>query len=163
MSVGCNGVAYFTGAFASRYQFLIHRQRLFKSFAVAGGENNNISLRQQGCHFPRAGDWPAGFSTIPIPALDKAGWREAPGWFDAVIPPPGADSYITRFDRSCAQWMSSVKTARVGGSGNGALINRYQPQLKAIRHLPSIILTFRQWVGTEWPNSGRQRLGASWA
>lgn len=28
--VGCNGVAYFTGAFASRYQFLIHRQRLFK-------------------------------------------------------------------------------------------------------------------------------------
>ena len=25
-----------------------------------------------------------------FPALDKAGWREAPGWFDAVIPPPGS-------------------------------------------------------------------------
>ena len=22
-----------------------------------------------------------------FPALDKAGWREAPGWFEAVIPP----------------------------------------------------------------------------
>ena len=29
-----------------------------------------------------------------IPALDKAGWREAPGWFEAVIPQPGSDSYI---------------------------------------------------------------------
>ena len=28
-----------------------------------------------------------------FPALDKAGWREAPGWFEAVIPPPGSDSY----------------------------------------------------------------------
>ena len=29
-----------------------------------------------------------------FPALDKAGWREAPGWFEAVIPQPGSDSYI---------------------------------------------------------------------
>ena len=28
-----------------------------------------------------------------FPALDKAGWREAPGWFEAVIPQPGSDSY----------------------------------------------------------------------
>ena len=28
-----------------------------------------------------------------FPALDKAGWREAPGWFEAVIPRPGLDFY----------------------------------------------------------------------
>ncbi len=28
-----------------------------------------------------------------FPALDKAGWREAPGWFEAVIPQPGSDFY----------------------------------------------------------------------
>ena len=28
-----------------------------------------------------------------FPALDKAGWCEAPGWFEAVIPQPGSDSY----------------------------------------------------------------------
>ena len=29
-----------------------------------------------------------------FPALDKAGWREAPGRFEAVIPQPGSDSYM---------------------------------------------------------------------
>ena len=28
-----------------------------------------------------------------FPALDKAGWREAPGWFEAVIPQLKSDSY----------------------------------------------------------------------
>ena len=28
-----------------------------------------------------------------FPALDKAGWREAPGWFEAVIPQLVSDSY----------------------------------------------------------------------
>ena len=35
---------------------------------------------------------------VLFPALDKAGWREAPGWFEAVIPQPGSDSY--RFPKS---------------------------------------------------------------
>jgi len=30
-----------------------------------------------------------------FPALDKAGWREAPGWFEAVIPQHGSNSYIS--------------------------------------------------------------------
>jgi hypothetical protein len=28
-----------------------------------------------------------------IPSLDKEGWREAPGWFDARIPQLRSDSY----------------------------------------------------------------------
>ena len=29
-----------------------------------------------------------------IPSLDKEGWREAPGWFEAAIPQLRSDSYI---------------------------------------------------------------------
>ena len=29
-----------------------------------------------------------------FPALDKEGWREAPGWFDAVIPPLIQETYM---------------------------------------------------------------------
>jgi hypothetical protein len=31
-----------------------------------------------------------------FPSLDKEGWREAPGWFDAVIPQLRSDSYNGR-------------------------------------------------------------------
>ena len=31
-----------------------------------------------------------------IPSLDKEGWREAPGWFEAAIPQLRPDSYINR-------------------------------------------------------------------
>ncbi len=30
-----------------------------------------------------------------IPSLDKEGWREAPGWFEAAIPQLRSDSYIS--------------------------------------------------------------------
>ncbi len=29
-----------------------------------------------------------------VPSLAKEGWREAPGWFEAVIPQLRSDSYI---------------------------------------------------------------------
>jgi len=32
-----------------------------------------------------------------IPSLDKEGWREAPGWFEAAIPQLRSDSYIYLF------------------------------------------------------------------
>ncbi len=43
-----------------------------------------------------------------FPALDKAGWREAPGWFEAVIPQPGSDSYINFFFKINGQFFDSL-------------------------------------------------------
>jgi hypothetical protein len=36
-----------------------------------------------------------------IPSLDKEGWREAPGWFEAAIPQLRSDSYKTRAGCPC--------------------------------------------------------------
>jgi hypothetical protein len=35
-----------------------------------------------------------------IPSLDKEGWREAPGWFEATIPQLRSDSYSAEREAS---------------------------------------------------------------
>ncbi len=47
-----------------------------------------------------------------IPSLDKEGWREAPGWFEAAIPQLKADSYMPPADN---HWQSVRSRQR--GSG----------------------------------------------
>ena len=57
-----------------------------------------------------------------FPALDKAGWREAPGWFEAVIPQPGSDSYrqVIRDCRFAGHPVTNVRSPRQGSAANPA-------------------------------------------
>ena len=48
-----------------------------------------------------------------IPSLDKEGWREAPGWFEAAIPQLRSDSY-SRVDKRSVATMMRISCSATG-------------------------------------------------
>ena len=61
---------------------------------MAGITGTELARRRRPCRHP-CGSTTPGINVGNGQALDKAGWRGAPGWFDAVIPQPRSDSSMS--------------------------------------------------------------------